>query len=86
MTENNEKPIALAVTVTRTGVNMGDHAQDVTTAHEVDPDETIEDLARRLLKPDERWGSPEQNFIVVRLAQRSPKHAAPDDVESWVSS
>lgn len=44
---------APVVTLTKQGVNMGDHGQDVVTAIEITPGETVEDLARRALtRPD----------------------------------
>lgn len=40
---------------TRVAVNCGDHAQDVTSVHEVPPGETVDALVERLLKGDRRW-------------------------------
>jgi hypothetical protein len=42
---------AVSVLLVETGVNMGDHGQDVITAVEVRDDETLVDAANRLLAP-----------------------------------
>lgn len=49
MTENIEDLIAVSVLHTRVMVNCGDHAQDITSAVEVKPDETVAEAANRLL-------------------------------------
>lgn len=43
------------------GVNMGDHGQDVTRAVEVLPEETVEHMVERLLKP--RYAGDTTHFI-----------------------
>src|SRR5687767_7981476 len=43
----NDEPLILSLSVTAE-VNMGDHAERVTTVFEYVPGETVEDLARRL--------------------------------------
>lgn len=42
----------IQVTVTDQAANCGDHAQDITAAVYVDPDETVRDIALRLLRRD----------------------------------
>ena len=42
-------PETLNVLLFDVGVNMGDHAETVIRAQQVDPNETVGDLARRLL-------------------------------------
>ena len=60
----------IAVQLVRTGVNMGDHAQDIITEHEVGEGETVEALVERLLY-DESWSYDIPNKIA---SQRKPKH------------
>jgi hypothetical protein len=62
--------------LTRTGVNMGDHAQDVTAAVALDPDMTVRELCQKhlmkrlwvgvqqpdLIKPDA------EKYLTIRLA------------------
>lgn len=53
------EPIELNVLQFEVGVNMGDHAETVIRAQQVDPDETVGELARRLLSRSEyHYGSP----------------------------
>lgn len=67
----------LSVTVTHVGQNMGDHAQDVTTALTVNPDMTIRDLAKaELTRQTGGWiGEPEKQlpatdyFITIRATR-----------------
>lgn len=68
--------------LTEQGVSMGDHGQDVTTAIDVRPDDTIGSIVERhMMRPDYRtWGvsdvTPNPHvFIVLRVA------ADRDDVE-----
>lgn len=66
----------IVVQKTRVGVNMGDHAQDITEAHEVAPGETVEHLVERLLSRDV-WKSLDlrtvhepdhESYLVIRIA------------------
>lgn len=61
----------IAVQLTRTGVNMGDHAQDIITEHEVGEGETVEALVERLLY-DDSWSYDRDNLGIA--SQRKPKH------------
>lgn len=84
MTDNEEtqKPVQISVTHTRTGVNMGDHAQDVVRMLAVDPEDTIQSIVDRTLnKPDWR-GKPDPqfgDFIIIRVVEPKPTVPAPDD-------
>lgn len=50
MSEKQEQQgIVINVLLTKQGVNMGDHAQDVTTIVVADPDETVRSLVERTL-------------------------------------
>lgn len=60
----------IGVSLTRVGVNMGDHAQDIITDHEVAEGETVESLVERLLY-DDSWTYDTPGKIA---AQRNPKH------------
>lgn len=60
----------IAVQRVRTGVNMGDHAQDIITEHEVGDGETVEALVERLLY-DESWSYDIPSKIA---SSRQPKH------------
>lgn len=85
MSAEAEQPeLHINALVTRTGVNMGDHAQDVTNAVVVDPATPVGELLLAHLTED-RWvgvNEPRRrdvrpdNFIVLRLAAPAP---APDD-------
>lgn len=48
------------VLLTKQGVNMGDHAQDVTRAIEVRPGETVTELAHRVLTTRQWSTTPER--------------------------
>lgn len=56
---------------TQTGVNMGDHAQDVTKAVIVTPEMTVQELCEQYLTKH-LWGnepSPDpEKFLVLRVA------------------
>jgi hypothetical protein len=60
----------IGVSLTRVGVNMGDHAQDIITDHEVGEGETVESLVERLLY-DDSWTYDTPAKIA---ATRKPKH------------
>jgi hypothetical protein len=72
----------IQITMTEPGVNMGDHAQDVVTAVEAKPDETVADLVERLLTkmtyrsariPTPAVGGADEDFIHgPRGFQRAP--------------
>jgi hypothetical protein len=65
--------------LTKVGVNMGDHAQDVVRAVEVSPDETVQEMANRVLSVD-KWvpqgpvGFDYQYdwYLIVRLVEPAP--------------
>lgn len=67
----------ISVIHTRTGVNMGDHAQDVSTALDVTPETTLGELEQVLTRT--RWRGADQprdtdpstysDFIIVRIAR-----------------
>jgi hypothetical protein len=48
-----------------TGVNMGDHAQDVTKALVIDPDMTVRDLVTKHLLKEVWMGVKEPNRVEV---------------------
>lgn len=60
---------AISVTHTRMLVNAGDHAQDVTTAVEVGYDETVTEVAERLLRTQGYASfTPEyEDYLTIRL-------------------
>lgn len=68
------------VTRTRQGVNMGDHAQDVTDALDVDPSMTVGDLAQAALT--EMRGYPSARspirdaYLTIRIATPLPEVAS----------
>ena len=65
-----DTPAQINALVTRQGVNMGDHAQDVTQAVAVLPGETVEAFLRRVL-PKRGW--PEERdpdaYVTLRLVE-----------------
>lgn len=48
-------PVPVNVTLTRVGLNMGDHAQDVTEAVDVDPGMTVAELVALELMSHDLW-------------------------------
>jgi hypothetical protein len=62
--------VKIGVSLTRVGVNMGDHAQDIITHHEVGDGETVESVVERLLY-DDSWTYDTPGKIA---ATRQPKH------------
>jgi hypothetical protein len=60
----------ISVQRVRVGVNMGDHAQDILTDHEVADGETVEALVERLLY-DDSWS---YDIPAKIAATRKPKH------------
>lgn len=66
----NPAPVAI---LTKQAVNLGDHAQDITTAVEIRPGETVEDFAHRVLTRHEWPGRPrrvEGNwYVTLRLPE-----------------
>jgi len=65
------------------GVNMGDHAETVYRAQQVDPSETVGALAARLLAPV-GWKRPVPDYssrIEIRLAE--PKLEPLPSAEPW---
>lgn len=66
---------AVSVRLVKTGVYMGDHAQDVVVTVEVRPDETLHEAAERLLtqhgasQPDYEWR------LEVQLVEPAPQRA-----------
>lgn len=58
----------IQVRLTQTGVNYGDHAQDVVTLYEVGEGETVQELVDRLLGRDHLRFNPEtQTHEYVRV-------------------
>lgn len=82
-----EKSVTVSVMLVEVGANMGDHAQDVFRAQEVDPSETVGELAERLLL-SKGWGSRSfdyQSRIEIRVAE--PKlELPPIATEPWAAS
>lgn len=79
----DEQPsLALSVLLTKVGVNMGDHAQDVITAIDATPDQTIEELAAATLRDKDWRGNVaihEDWFLTIRIAV-SPADPTSEDV------
>lgn len=71
---NIPAPIA---TLTKQGVSMGDHAQDVVTAVEIAPGETVEALAHRVLTRSEWPSRPRRVEDEWYLTIRIPTPATP---------
>lgn len=64
------KPVVVSVMLVEVGVSMGDHAETVYRAQQVDPSETVGALAARLLAPG--WKGPVPDYssrIEIRLAE-----------------
>jgi hypothetical protein len=65
----------ISATYVEVGVNFGDHGQDVTTAVEVLPDDTVRDLMERVISRS-KWSERKYaNHIVLRFIQPVPRHA-----------
>jgi len=85
----SDAKISLNVLLHRVGVNMGDHAETVVDAHDVDESETVGDLARRLLmRNTSPWLDsvgglvPEGGWrIEIRVATPAPEHPATPESE-----
>lgn len=68
----------ISVTLTKVGVHMGDHAQDIVNVLDVDPNMTIAQLVEtELTKPAPAWHAtvkgrrPEpDNYLVIRIARK----------------
>ena len=76
------------VILTRQAVNQGDHGQDITSAHEVRPDETVGELVDRLLTSQMYRYPPTTDrqaevewYLTVRLAEPAPARVATPDEE-----
>ena len=78
MTEKTEDLQAVSVLHTRVMVNCGDHAQDVTNAVEVKPDETVAEVANRLLIERGYHDVPAyDDYLTIRLVKPAdPEEAA----------
>lgn len=66
----------LNILLVKQGVNMGDHAQDVTRAVSVLPDETVREVAERLLASRSWSGTPTFEadwYLVIRLAEEADR-------------
>lgn len=63
--------IAVSVLHTRVMVNCGDHAQDITSAVEVNPDETVAEVAERLLRTQgyQRFTTEYEDYLTIRLVK-----------------
>lgn len=62
----------ISVTHTRVLVNAGDHAQDVTTAVDVGYDESVTEVAERLLRTQgyKHYFTPEYgDYLTIRLVK-----------------
>jgi hypothetical protein len=69
MDENNTQ---INITVTEQAVSYGDHAQDVVRAVSVDPSETVEQLAARVLVKPFPPGEPDpRKCLTIRVAVQS---------------
>ncbi|MDQ0102317.1 hypothetical protein J2T10_001963 [Paenarthrobacter nicotinovorans] len=55
--------------LTRTGVNMGDHAQDVTSAVVLDPDMTVRELCEKHLMK-RSWAGVQQPDLITPDAEK----------------
>lgn len=78
-----QPPVGPAVSVmyTRTGRNMGDHAQDIVRMVEVDRTDTIGDVVDRTLDKERpnRWrDNPWDDFLVIRLVEPKPVEPSPE--------
>ncbi len=69
--DNPRELIAVSVTHTRVLVNAGDHAQDVMTAVEVGYDETVTEVAERLLRTQgyRRFTPEYEDYLTIRLVK-----------------
>ena len=70
-------PEDVQITVTEVGVNMGDHAADVTQAYRIEPGETVESLVGRTLAISNGWRAlNDGSYMIIRLvppANRQPQ-------------
>ena len=58
------------VTLTRVGVNMGDHGQDVTTAHAIRQGESVAEMVDRLLVKQSPYSRIDyDHFLTIRLVK-----------------
>lgn len=64
------------ITRVNVGVNMGDHAQDVTTAFEAVEGETVEQMCDRILSDPGHWGMehPERDSHLIIRPVVEPGH------------
>ena len=60
--------VALSVLVTDEGVDYGDHAQDVVRAVEVDPEESVATMVRRLLGAKHQYDRTTRH-LTIRLVE-----------------
>lgn len=69
--DNTRELTAISVTHTRVLVNAGDHAQDVTTAVDVGYDETVTEVAERLLRTQgyQRFTPEYEDYLTIRLVK-----------------
>ena len=69
----------IQITVTEVGVNMGDHAQDVTEAYRIEPGETVVSLVRRTLAGEGWCALRTGSYMTIRLVRpENRKEATPE--------
>ena len=77
-------PAQISVLLTHVGVNMGDHAQDITKAVEIRDDEKFGDAIRRLLQSDSIYLRRPQyeQYLTIRLVEPATPDPAFDTTEA----
>lgn len=78
MTAEDAAPTPEVSVTYRNLTNLGDHGEYVTRAVALDGDETVRDLARRLLAP--RWDGDDTytDSIEIRIVKPAPEKPTPD--------
>lgn len=69
----DDSGMILSVLQTKVGVSMGDHGQDVVTAHAVDPSEQVGDVVERLLT-ESALGRFDQDTKTWSTVRKVPQH------------
>ena len=76
-------PEDVQITVTEVGVNMGDHAADVTQAFRIEPGETVESLVGRALAGEGWRALHKGSYMTIRLVRpenrKEEETPEPDD-------
>lgn len=78
--------ISVSVRLVKVAVNCGDHGQDIVRTVEVRPDETLSEVAARLLGAFSQWTSPDYDWrLEVQLVEPAPQRAEPvvDDMDPF---